>query len=91
MEERARIKNKWHRVLYLPLALIQWSFLTVMMGGAGLLILTPIGIIGGLTSLMALNKEEAKICFFMAAAPFICTVMWWVDYVKKGEIGMYDN
>ncbi len=90
MKERTRIEGRWNRVFYLPLAIIQWGYLTAIMGGIGIITITPIGGIAGLICLMMLDTENAKMSFLMASAPVVCTFMWWYDYVTKGEIRMYD-
>jgi len=90
MDERRSIKTKQGRILYFPLALIQWAFYTILFGGLGLCTIVPIGIVYGVGNLIMLDKEEAKQCFMMAATPFVLTVMWWRDYVTKGEIGHYE-
>ena len=90
MEERKRIKNKWVRVLYLPLAILQWSFYTLIFSGFGICSITVIGFTYGVGNLILLKTEDAKEAFMMGLMPIVIPFIWWKDYIIKGEIGMYE-
>jgi len=90
MGDRRRIKNKWHRVLYLPLALLQWLFYTIMLSGFGIMTITPIGLTYGFGLLILGDFEGSKESFVMGAMPITIPFVWWYDYANKGEIGLYE-
>lgn len=88
--ERKRIKNKWHRVLYFPFALIQWVIFTVILSGLAITLVSPIAAVTLLWSIMMYNKLEIEESFFMMTIGFYLPFRWWYDYITKGEIGIYE-
>lgn len=90
METRTRIKSKLGRILYLPFAIIEWCFYTITFSTFGLFTLTLFGIPAAIVNLAMLNTDTAKECLEWAAIPIVLPFKWWVDYIRKGEIGLYD-
>lgn len=89
MEKRKRINSKWGRLLYLPLAILQWCFYTIIFSGLGFFLLTLIFSIYGIGFLILLDYDDSKKCFYLASMPLVLPFKWWVDYFKNGEIGTY--
>ena len=88
--ERKRIKSKWNRVFYLPLAIIQWVFYTTIFSGLGICLLTTFGLAHAIGSLVVMNFEDAEESFTMAILPIVLPFKWWYDYITIGEIRAYD-
>ena len=84
---RKQVKNK---ILYLPLAIIQWLFFTISLSGIGGIFVILFSICGFIEHSFMLDKEELKNDWEFFKTPFIVPVIWWIDYYKNGEIGLYD-
>ena len=87
--ERKKIKNKY-KLLYLPLAIIQWLFLTIVFSGFGGIFIFTLGIAELIRALFMLDKEDIQEAWYFLKLPIIIPFQWWYDYFTKGEIGSYE-
>jgi len=88
--ERKIIKSKRGRILYFPLALIQWIIYTFIFSFVGGIIVEFMGIVSLIQILFTLDKEELEFTLTMMKMPFTTPIEWWKDYITKGEIGPYE-
>jgi len=87
--ERRKIKNKY-KLIYLPLAIIQWVFFTIIFSGIGGIFIFVFSMMELIISLFMLNKEDMQEAIYFLKIPIILPFYWWYDYFTKGEIGPYD-
>lgn len=88
--KRKRIKNKWFRLLYLPLAIIQWVFFIIVLSGIGGIFIISLGIALSIENIFMLEKDNIKDALGFIIIPIILPFLWWYDYITKGEIGPYE-
>ena len=87
---RQSIDNVYYRMLFFPIAIIQWALLVLFYGVFfGFFIGIPLGITFFIVHFITWEKEEMKMSLELIYIPFYLSIKWWYDYFTKGEIGTY--